>query len=157
MQLTLIALVENKPGVLNRVASLFRRRNFNIESLNVGRTEKPDISRMTIVMENGKPVLAIGSPGGSRIIGYVAKTIVAWADWGMNIQEPISMPHGVNRFGRFDLEVGTPLVDLAPALEAAGYEVNTGGLNSGLHAIAIGADGLQGGADPRREGIALGD
>lgn len=53
MQLTLIALVENKPGVLNRVASLFRRRNFNIESLNVGRTEKPDISRMTIVMENG--------------------------------------------------------------------------------------------------------
>ncbi len=39
MQITLIALVENKPGVLNRVASLFRRRNFNIESLNVGRTE----------------------------------------------------------------------------------------------------------------------
>lgn len=49
---TLIAKVENKPGVLNRVASLFRRRNFNIESLNVGRTENPDISRMTIVMEN---------------------------------------------------------------------------------------------------------
>lgn len=52
MQHTLIALVENKPGVLNRVASLFRRRNFNIESLNVGRTEKPDISRMTIVLDN---------------------------------------------------------------------------------------------------------
>ena len=50
MQHTLFALVENKPGVLNRVASLFRRRNFNIESLNVGRTEKPDVSRMTIVM-----------------------------------------------------------------------------------------------------------
>jgi acetolactate synthase-1/3 small subunit len=49
---TLIAKVENKPGVLNRVASLFRRNNFNIESLNVGRTESPDISRMTIVMEN---------------------------------------------------------------------------------------------------------
>lgn len=48
----LIAKVENKPGVLNRVASLFRRRNFNIESLNVGRTENPDISRMTIVVEN---------------------------------------------------------------------------------------------------------
>lgn len=51
MQHTLIALVENKPGVLNRVASLFRRRNFNIESLNVGRTEAPEISRMTIVMQ----------------------------------------------------------------------------------------------------------
>jgi acetolactate synthase-1/3 small subunit len=52
MQHTLIALVENKPGVLNRVASLFRRRNFNIESLNVGRTEKSSISRMTIVMDS---------------------------------------------------------------------------------------------------------
>ena len=52
MQHTLIALVEDKPGVLNRVASLFRRRNFNIESLNVGHTENPDISRMTIVMDS---------------------------------------------------------------------------------------------------------
>jgi acetolactate synthase-1/3 small subunit len=54
MQHTMIALVENKPGVLNRVASLFRRRNFNIESLAVGQTENPEISRMTIVVE-GRP------------------------------------------------------------------------------------------------------
>ncbi len=54
MQHTLIALVEDKPGVLNRVASLFRRRNFNIASLNVGRTESPHISRMTIVMDSEK-------------------------------------------------------------------------------------------------------
>jgi len=52
MQHTMIALVENKPGVLNRVASLFRRRNFNIESLNVGRTERSDVSRMTIVIDS---------------------------------------------------------------------------------------------------------
>ena len=52
MQHTMIVLVENKPGVLNRVASLFRRRNFNIESLNVGRTENPAVSRMTIVMDS---------------------------------------------------------------------------------------------------------
>jgi acetolactate synthase-1/3 small subunit len=51
MRQTLIATVENKPGVLNRVASLFRRRNFNIDSLNVGRTEDPNVSRMTIVMD----------------------------------------------------------------------------------------------------------
>lgn len=50
MQYTFIALVENKPGVLNRVASLFRRRNFNIESLAVGRTENTDVSRMTVVV-----------------------------------------------------------------------------------------------------------
>lgn len=48
---TLVALVENKPGVLNRVASLFRRRNFNIDSLTVGRTETEDLSRMTIVVD----------------------------------------------------------------------------------------------------------
>ncbi|NDJ76618.1 MAG: acetolactate synthase small subunit [Chloroflexi bacterium] len=51
MKQTLVALVENKPGVLNRVASLFRRRNFNIDSLTVGRTENADVSRMTIVMD----------------------------------------------------------------------------------------------------------
>lgn len=52
MRQTLIATVENKPGVLNRVASLFRRRNFNIDSLNVGRTEHDDVSRMTIVVDS---------------------------------------------------------------------------------------------------------
>lgn len=52
MRQTLIATVENRPGVLNRVASLFRRRNFNINSLNVGRTELPDVSRMTIVVDS---------------------------------------------------------------------------------------------------------
>lgn len=52
MRQTLIAIVENKPGVLNRVASLFRRRNFNIDSLNVGRTHDPNVSRMTIVVDS---------------------------------------------------------------------------------------------------------
>ncbi len=51
MKQTLIAKVEDKPGVLNRVASLFRRRNFNIESLAVGHSETPGISRMTIVTD----------------------------------------------------------------------------------------------------------
>ena len=48
---TIVALVENKPGVLNRVASLFRRRGFNIESIAVGHSESPNISRMTIVVD----------------------------------------------------------------------------------------------------------
>jgi acetolactate synthase-1/3 small subunit len=51
MKHTLVALVEDKPGVLNRVANLFRRRGFNIESITVGHSEKPDISRMTIVVD----------------------------------------------------------------------------------------------------------
>lgn len=52
MKHTLVALVENEPGVLNRVVSLFRRRNFNIDSLTVGRTDNPNISRMTIVVDS---------------------------------------------------------------------------------------------------------
>jgi len=55
---TLVALVENKPGVLNRVASLFRRRNFNIDSLTVGRTHSVDLSRMTIVVDAGADQVA---------------------------------------------------------------------------------------------------
>jgi acetolactate synthase-1/3 small subunit len=50
----LVALVENKPGVLNRVANLFRRRNFNVDSLTVGRTHKPHISRMTITIDSAR-------------------------------------------------------------------------------------------------------
>jgi acetolactate synthase-1/3 small subunit len=54
MERTLIALVEDKPGVLNRVASLFRRRAFNIESLTVGHTEQPGVSRMTILVDSDR-------------------------------------------------------------------------------------------------------
>jgi len=110
----------------------------------------------TIVLKDGKPVLAVGSPGGSRIIGYTAQAIIAHLDWGMDVQAAAAMPHAVNRFGTYDLEEGTPMVDMAPELEALGYEINTRDLTSGLHLIAIGAE-LQGGADPRREGIALGE
>ena len=59
MKHTLVALVENKPGVLNRVASLFRRRNFNIESLAVGETENPAVSRMTIVIDANTTSVAL--------------------------------------------------------------------------------------------------
>jgi acetolactate synthase-1/3 small subunit len=52
MDRTLVAWVEDKPGVLNRVASLFRRRAFNIESLTVGHTDEPGVSRMTIVVDS---------------------------------------------------------------------------------------------------------
>ncbi len=110
----------------------------------------------TIVTEDGAPVLVIGSPGGSRIIGYVAKTIIAHLEWGMDVQQAVAMPHLVNRFGTYDIEEGTDITSLEAPLTELGYEVNIRGLNSGLHAIAIG-DGLQGGADPRREGIALGE
>lgn len=109
----------------------------------------------TIVMKDGKPVLAVGSPGGSRIIGYVAEAIVGVIDWGLDVQQAASIPHAVNRFGTYDLEAGTKTETLAQDLTAMGFEVTARGLTSGLHLIAI-DDGLAGGADPRREGIAFG-
>ena len=109
----------------------------------------------TIVLRDGKPVLVIGSPGGSRIIGYVAQAVIAHLDWGLDVQATAAQPRLVNRFGLYDIEADTPAETLAPDLEALGFETNVTELNSGLHAIAIGR-ALTGGADPRREGIALG-
>lgn len=108
----------------------------------------------TIVMKEGKPVLVIGSPGGSRIIGYVAKTIIGFVDWGMNIQQAIEVPHFINRFGSFDIEAGTFAAASEGALQTMGYKTRVTDLTSGLQGIAIGTD-LQGGADPRREGVVL--
>ena len=68
MHHTLIALVEDKPGVLNRVASLFRRRNFNIESLTVGRTSEAGVSRMTIVIDSDQA-------GAQRVGAYLSKLV----------------------------------------------------------------------------------
>lgn len=109
----------------------------------------------TIVMKDGAPVLAIGSPGGSRIIGYVAQSIIAYLDWGLDVQQAVSVPHAVNRFGKYDVEEGTSAESLSDGLTGLGFEVGSRALTSGLHAISIG-DTLEGGADPRREGIALG-
>jgi gamma-glutamyltranspeptidase/glutathione hydrolase len=112
----------------------------------------------TLVFErSGKPFLAVGSPGGSRIIGYVVKALVASLDWNMDIQAAIDLPNFVNRNGATDLEEGTGLVAIASGLEARGHEVRVRPLTSGLHGLRFSRYGLSGGADPRREGIAVGD
>lgn len=112
----------------------------------------------TIVLKDGAPMLLVGSPGGSRIIAYVAQTLIGILDWGMNPQAAINVGHVVNRNGATDLEAGTGAADLSEALIARGHETRIRDLNSGLHAILIRPDGtLLGGADPRREGVALGD
>ena len=111
----------------------------------------------TIVLKNGKPYLVIGSPGGTRIIGFVAKAIIALVDWGMTVQEVVSMPHLINRFGTYDLEKNTKAEIMRGPLSIAGFNVKSRGLNSGLQAIAIYMNRLEGGADPRREGLAYGN
>ncbi|QDZ02852.1 gamma-glutamyltransferase [Nitratireductor mangrovi] len=112
----------------------------------------------TIVLRDGRPVYALGSPGGSNIIPYVTKTLIGLIDWRMDMQQAISLPHLTNRFGTYQLEAGTKAERLADDLTALGFEVEVSDLNSGLHGVALRADGtLEGGADPRREGMAVGD
>ena len=111
----------------------------------------------TIVMKDNKPYLVVGSPGGSRIIGYVAKTLIAHLEWGMDIQEAITLPNMLNRFGTYDLEKGTEAETYAKALTDMGFKVSVQDLNSGVQGIVIEPNGLLGGADPRREGLVLGD
>jgi gamma-glutamyltranspeptidase/glutathione hydrolase len=110
----------------------------------------------TIVLRDGRPVLVVGSPGGSRIIGYVAQSIIGMIDWGLDPQQAAAAPRVLNRFGAMDVEAGTAAEALAGPLAAMGFEVSAGALESGVQVIAIG-DTLRGGADPRREGIALGE
>jgi gamma-glutamyltranspeptidase/glutathione hydrolase len=115
----------------------------------------------TIVLDpTGRLRLVIGSPGGSRIICYVASALIGVIDWGLDPQAAVSLPHRCNRGGATDIEKGTALEGLASALEARGHEVKIRDMNSGLHAIvATPGDGdalYQGGADPRREGLAIG-
>lgn len=110
----------------------------------------------TIIMHNDQPYMAIGSPGGSRIIGYVAQAIIAHTQWGMDIQQAANQPHLLNRFGPLDIEQGTDAESFKSELEKMGFEVNIRDLNSGIHAILLQDGQLQGAADPRREGAAIG-
>jgi gamma-glutamyltranspeptidase/glutathione hydrolase len=111
----------------------------------------------TIVLRDGKPVFALGSPGGATIIPYVANAVIALIDWKLDIQQAVSMPHAVNAFGPYLLEAGTSAAGRAADLEALGYDSREVDLNSGLHGIALVDGVIVGGADPRREGVALGD
>ena len=112
----------------------------------------------TLVFDpDGKLLLAVGSPGGSEIANYVALVLVAVLDWGYDIQRAIDLPHVGNRNRSTDIEAGPGAEALAAALRERGHRVRIGPLNSGLHGIMRTARGLEGGADPRREGVALGD
>ena len=121
-----------------------------------GKRPRSSMTPTLIFDGGGRLVATLGSPGGSRIIGFVAQSVIALLDWGLDAQAALSLPRHVNRNGATELEAGTALESLAPALEALGHDVRIGPLVSGLHAVRRVDGGLEGGADPRREGIALG-
>ena len=110
----------------------------------------------TIVLKDNIPVLVIGSPGGSNIIGFVINAIIGFIEWDMNVQEIVSMPHAINKWGKYEIEDSIYASNLDQALTTMGYETKIRKYFSGLNAISIGKK-LKGGSDPRREGIALGE
>ncbi|NKB49463.1 MAG: gamma-glutamyltransferase [Alphaproteobacteria bacterium] len=122
-----------------------------------GKRPRSSMAPTMVFDSEGNLELIIGSPGGSRIIGYVAQTVIAVLDWDLDIQAAIDLGHVVNLNGDTDLEAGTSAVLLQPGLATRGHETRLRDLNSGLHGIVVTKDGLFGGADPRREGVARGD
>jgi gamma-glutamyltranspeptidase/glutathione hydrolase len=105
----------------------------------------------------GRLYAVVGSPGGSQIIGFVAKTLVALLDWKMDPQAAVDLGNFGSRNGPTELEKGTEAEAWKAALEAKGHEVRLLDMTSGIQAIVKTPEGFVGGADGRREGVAIGD
>jgi gamma-glutamyltranspeptidase/glutathione hydrolase len=118
-------------------------------------------SSMTPVLgfdQAGHLLFASGSPGGSRIIGYVLKSVIGVLDWNLDMEQAVALPNIVNRNGPTEIEQGPGAEAMAAALAARGEDVKiVDHMTSGLHGIRVRRGELEGGADPRREGVALGD
>lgn len=122
-----------------------------------GKRPRSSMAPTVVFDEKGALTMVIGSPGGHSIINYVAQTLIDVLDWNMNIQEAVAAPRMGSRNGPTELELGTELEGIAPQLKAMGHEVRIRAGASGLHGILRTSAGWTGGADPRREGVALGD
>lgn len=123
-----------------------------------GRRPLSSMAPTLVFDEDDNLRLVVGSPGGSRIIGYVAKTLIGVLDWSMDIQTAAGLANIIHRNGRrLELERGMDAPGLRSALQRKGHNVRVRGLTSGIHGIEVFPEGLRGGADPRREGSVLGE
>jgi gamma-glutamyltranspeptidase/glutathione hydrolase len=117
-----------------------------------GKRPRSSMTPVIVLTRDGDFHAAIGSPGGSRIIGYVTQTLIALIDWDMDMRAAISLPRFIDRNGPLEIEAGTVLEQMTADLESLGHEVKAVPLMSGLHGILVTPEGLDGGADPRRDG-----
>ena len=110
---------------------------------------------------SGQLVASVGSPGGSAIINYTAKVLLGVLDWGLDVQQAITLPNFGSRNGPTELEIDRTSPALIAALRARGHEIRLMPQTSGLQAIQRlrrgGEPAWFGGADPRREGTVRGD
>lgn len=121
-----------------------------------GKRPRSSMAPMFVFDQQNQLQMIAGSPGGSRIINYVAQSLIAMIDWQMGPQQAADLPKFTHRNDVLALEEGTPLVLLTGQLQDMGYKVRTTDLNSGLHLIKRSGQQWQAGADPRREGMAKG-
>ena len=119
-----------------------------------GARPRSSMSPTMVFDEAGALLMVTGSPGGNSIPAYTAKTILGIQDWGLSVQEAVNFPNIIARGDAVRVETGmAPGAELAVALEAEGFNVQAReGENSGLHVIVVTEAGLEGAADPRREG-----
>jgi len=112
----------------------------------------------TIVFDRQRNVEAVlGSPGGSRIILYVVKTLVALLDWGLDAQTAADLTNFGSQGSGLEIELDWPAVPLALTLRPLGHRIVPSLMNSGIHIVTQRDGHLEGAADARREGAALGD
>lgn len=122
-----------------------------------GKRPRSSMSPFMVFDKNDRLIAAIGSPGGSRIINYVAQSLLVMLNHPLPLQEVVNLPHVSNRNGVTELEEDTSATVLAPQLEAIGHKIKVRDLNSGLHGIRRTADGRwESAVDNRREGSARG-
>lgn len=122
-----------------------------------GKRPRSSMAPSMVFDDQGQLLHVLGSPGGTRIINYVAQTLVGLIDWQLDMQAAINLPKVTNLNGRTAIEKNTAAERLQPALDARGHQVDVVDLNSGIHGITVTPEGrLMGGADPRREGRAKG-
>jgi gamma-glutamyltranspeptidase / glutathione hydrolase len=122
-----------------------------------GKRPRSAMSPTLIFDAAGRLFMVIGSPGGPPIINYVGKTVVGVIDGGLDIQSAIDLPNISNRGTAVVVERGPATEKLRQGLAELGHVVQQSDFNSGLAGIVVTPQGLTGAADPRREGVALGD
>ena len=109
-----------------------------------------------LLTSDGRFAGAIGSAGGNAILAYVGKSLVAALDWGLPMQEAIAQPNLVARGGNFQGEVTRFSPDVLDGLRQRGVELRPGqGEDSGVHGVLVRDGRVDGGYDPRREGVVL--
>jgi gamma-glutamyltranspeptidase/glutathione hydrolase len=122
-----------------------------------GKRPRSSMAPTLVFDHQGKLLMVTGSPGGSAIINYVAKTLIGVLDWKLDIQRAISLPNMGSRNRATEIERGSELVKLITPLRAMGHEVQEVEFTSGLQGIVVTPRGLTGGTDPRREGVVAGE